>query len=213
MWQDRHWTILLNFQKNMDPINYQISKFGALADTNVLYPSYLRDLLLRLALKDSFRLHWSESILGELRRVLKSPGGLSDENIEYMIGRMNAAFPDALITGEEAIILSGDLPDEDDEHVVLAAVRAHCDVIVTANVKHFPAEILLPLGLEVQHPDEFLSHHLSLERDMTLGTVKEHIKALKKPELTFDQYLECLVNAGLVVFPSLLKEAEGLIVA
>ena len=195
----------------MDPINYQISKFAVFLDTNVLYPSYLRDVILRLALRDTFRVHWSERVLQELRESLLKSARLKDGQVEYVINRMTTAFPDALVTGSELAELGLRLPDQKDVHVLAVALCGRCDLIVTANTKHFPPEVLSPLGIDVQHPDEFLTHHLSLERDQTLETIKEHIKALKNPKLTFDQYLECLVNSGLVIFPSHLKEAEKLI--
>ena len=198
----------------MDPINLRIAKFAAFLDTNVLYASYLRDIILRLAWRDTFRVHWSAHVLCELQGSLKSSAGLTDQQVEYIVQRMTTAFPDALVTEIEGLVANlTKLPDQKDVHVVLSALCGRCDVIVTANTKHFPQEVLEPLGIEAQHPDEFLTHHLSLERDKTLETVKEHLKALKKPDLSFDQYLECLVNTGLVIFPSHLKEAEQLIIS
>jgi hypothetical protein len=34
--------------------------------------------------------------------------------------------------------------------------RGHADVIVTWNEKDFPREVLDPIGIEVQTPDEFV---------------------------------------------------------
>ncbi|QQG38075.1 MAG: PIN domain-containing protein [Candidatus Kaiserbacteria bacterium] len=196
---------------SMDPINFQISKFAVFLDTNVLYPSYLRDIILRLALRDTFRIHWSDHILKELREALLKKAGLTNQQIDYVTERMGIAFPDALIECNGVAVPGLKLPDAKDEHVVIAALCGRCDLIVTANTKHFPSDVLAPFGIEVQHPDQFLTHHLSLERDQTLETIKEHRKALKNPRLSFDDYLKCLINAGLVIFPNHLKEAEKLI--
>jgi hypothetical protein len=46
------------------------------------------------------------------------------------------------------------LPDADDERVVVAAVIAGADVIVTQNLKDFP-RALVPAGIELQAPDKF----------------------------------------------------------
>ncbi len=195
----------------MDPINYRIARYAVFLDTNVLYRSYLRDIVLRLSAKDTFRVHWSDCVLEELREALTKNAGLSSENINYIIEQMSIAFPDALVSGDKGINPKIKLKDKDDIQIVAGAIFGRCDLILTSNIDDFPKEILKPLGIDVQHPDEFLNHHLSLDRDITLETVKEHIKDMKKPPLSFDEYLECLANAGLATFPSALKSAEGLV--
>ncbi len=69
---------------------------------------------------------------------------------------MNDAVRDCLVTGYEDLIASLSLPDPDDRHVLAAAIRADADVIVTYNLKDFPAETLAPFDIEAQHPDDFL---------------------------------------------------------
>jgi len=49
------------------------------------------------------------------------------------------------------------LPDEEDRHVLAAALAAEATVLCTSNIKHFPAEVVAPLGFEVLTPDELLS--------------------------------------------------------
>lgn len=46
--------------------------FVALLDANVLYPVYLRDLLLRLAQAGVYQPRWSAEILGEVARNVKA---------------------------------------------------------------------------------------------------------------------------------------------
>jgi predicted nucleic acid-binding protein len=40
------------------------------------------------------------------------------------------------------------LPDPADRHVLAAAIRGRADVIVTMNLKDFPAGTLAPYGIE-----------------------------------------------------------------
>ena len=54
---------------------------------------------------------------------------------------MDARVRDVLITGFEDLVPSLELPAPGDRHV-LAAIRAEADIIVTANLKDFPAASL-----------------------------------------------------------------------
>lgn len=63
-------------------------------------------------------------------------------NLEGKLGRtrtlMEKAIPDALVTGCEGLAGQLVLPDENDRHVLAAAVRAGAQVIVTTNLRGFP---------------------------------------------------------------------------
>ncbi len=67
---------------------------------------------------------------------------------------MQASFEDACVTDWEGLVAGISLPDPDGRHVVAAALQGRADMVVTANVRGFPIEILDSLSLEVQHPDE-----------------------------------------------------------
>ena len=54
--------------------------------------------------------------------------------------------------GYEHLIEDLHLPEPNDRHVLAAAIRGRADVIVTRNVKDFPAEPLSLFGIEEQHP-------------------------------------------------------------
>lgn len=75
---------------------------------------------------------------------------------------MNAAFPDADVTNYENLIPALNLPDEDDRHVMAAAIRGKANVIVTENSKDFPKDYLIAFDIEVLSADEFLSNGSSL---------------------------------------------------
>lgn len=110
--------------------------FPAILDTCVLYPVYLCDTLLRLAEAEAYRPLWSADVFTELRRNLVERG-VREERVDRRIGEMVRSFPDAMVTGYEA--LTGDMTnDPKDRHVLAAAVRAHAEVIVTFNVTDFP---------------------------------------------------------------------------
>ena len=50
-------------------------------------------------------------------------------------------------------------------HVVAAVLAGGCDVIVTYNVRDFPAEALSPLGLRALQPDDFLMEVAAADSD------------------------------------------------
>ncbi len=46
--------------------------------------------------------------------------------------------------------------DEKDKHVLAATIRSGASVIVTFNLKDFPAEALTPWNVEAYHPQDYL---------------------------------------------------------
>lgn len=142
--------------------------FSALLDTNVLWPSLQRDFLLSLAADGLYRPLWSEAVLDELHEhealKLVSRGAAVDDAVERtdgLIKRMREAFDDAIVTGWESLVGAFGLPDPDDEHVAAAAVLGGAAVIVTENLKDFPAN-RLPQHIEVQTAAEFITNTVSV---------------------------------------------------
>ena len=72
----------------------------------------------------------------------------------------------------ESLIPTITLPDQNDRHVVAAAILGHADAIVTSNLKHFPADALAPYGIEAQHPDDFIMNQLRLNDFRGLAAIK-----------------------------------------
>ena len=142
-----------------------MSHFTVVYDDCVLHPALLRDLLMHLAMSNLFRAKWSDEIHDEwIRNVLRERPDLSRENLQRTRQKMDKIV-DGLVTGYESLIPGLTLRDEDDRHILAAAIRAGADVIVTFNLKDFPAAYLNQFGIEPQHPDEFIFHLISLNPD------------------------------------------------
>ena len=132
------------------------SPYPVVLDACVLYPSLLRDLLIRLGLKGLYQPKWSAHIRDEWQRnLLEDRHDLTLAQVQRTDQLMNMALPDAMVIGYEKLIESIILPAPDDRHVVAAAVRCNAELVVTFNLKDFPAETKSELGPEALHPDEF----------------------------------------------------------
>lgn len=118
---------------------------------------------------------------------------------------MDLHAPDALVTGYEDLIEGLKLPDPNDRHVLAAAIRARSAVIVTMNLKDFPAESLASFGLEAQHPDEFVGHLLDLSTEVVVEAARLHRASLKNPPKSAEEYLEVLHRHELTQTVAVLK--------
>lgn len=131
-----------------------------LSDANVLYSRVLRDYLLYAADQEIIAVAWSAGILAEVTEHLTENLPAFDAAAgKRLVSAMNAAFPFAEVDpGEEDFgALAGlTLPDEDDRHVLAAAVASEATVICTWNTQDFPSRVVDVFGFEVLTPDELL---------------------------------------------------------
>lgn len=111
---------------------------------------------------------------------------------------MNEAFPDANTTNYESLIPSLSMPDEDDRHVLAAAIRSNSDVIITLNVKDFPTELTSEHDIEVQTPDFFISNLIDLNWKAAIRAFQNQVRNLKNPPQSDEQVLETLEKNGLI---------------
>ncbi|HWA03209.1 MAG TPA: PIN domain-containing protein [Rhizomicrobium sp.] len=183
-----------------------MGNFTAFLDASVLYPAPLRDLLLELAVADLYRAKWSDAVHEEwITAILRTRQDLTRARLERTRDLMNAHVRDAVVTDFEQLIEILDLPDRDDRHVLAAAIKGRADLIVTNNLKDFPAEKLARWGIEAQHPDEFLTHQFHLSQPIFLQAVRTVRLRLKNPSKSVDDYLDTLRSQGLL---ATVKEIE-----
>jgi predicted nucleic acid-binding protein len=184
-----------------------VARFTAFYDANVLYPADLRNLLMHLALTGLFRATWSAGVHEEwMSALLRNRPDLSLEKLERTRMLMDQHATDGLVTGYEDLIPGLQLPDPNDRHVLAAAIRGRADVIVTANLRDFPAETLAEFGIDAQHPDEFVLHLLDLAPGIVAEAARNHRESLKNPPKTIDEYLNTLEELGLTQTVSVLRE-------
>ena len=170
-----------------------MATFTAFYDANVLYPAELRNLFMHLALTGLFRAKWSADVHEEwISALLEKRPDLTRDKLER-----TRALMDLHAAGYEDLIPGLQLPDPDDRHVLAAAIRGQADVIVTMNLRDFPADVVGAFGIEAQHPDEFVLHLLDLAPGAVIAAAETHRQSLKNPAKTMSEYLETLERQGL----------------
>lgn len=172
--------------------------FTVIYDACVLYPAPLRDLLIRLATTGLFRAKWTEQILDEcFESILKTRKDLDAEKLARTRELMNKAVRDVLVDNYEDLIEGLELPDPDDRHVLAAAIRCGAQVVVTWNLKDFPAEKLIPYNLEAQDPDEFVLNVIDLRPTTVSRAIEQQAASLTNPRRSTEDVLDVLERNGL----------------
>jgi len=178
------------------------------ADANVLYNSALRDILIELALADIIRLHWSPIVLDELCRALvRTRPDYDQTKALRLVAAMMAALQAALIVPPDETSIIDGVPDPDDAHVLAAAQHGECDVLVTFNVRDFPADVTaqLPSPVTITHPDAFLIQLLTAQAAAVLPILETVRENLTRPPMTIPDYTASLERAGLKQTAELLR--------
>ncbi|MGH7911991.1 MAG: PIN domain-containing protein [Candidatus Dormibacteraceae bacterium] len=173
--------------------------FSALLDACVLYPVGVRDMLLSVADHQVYQPRWSSQILDEMERNVLESGRSTPERLGRMRQAMNMAFPAACVEGYESLIPTM-TNHPDDRHVLAAAVRGDVGVIVTENLRHFPASACAPFDIDVQSADEFLSYALDQDPAAVVEAVRSMAAKRTKPPHTVAEILEQLGRATLPTF-------------
>lgn len=126
----------------------------AMLDACVLYPTVLREVLVGCA--TLYQPLWSERILEEWARATRKLGDGAEDVARGEIALLKIAHPGASVEPRASDLARLHLPDENDIHVLAAAIAGSADVIVTMNAKDFPRQTLAFEGLRRLSPDEFL---------------------------------------------------------
>lgn len=153
---------------------------GVVLDANVLFPIALCDTLVRAALAGLYRPHWTATILDEVERNLVEHDRATARQARYRRGRMEAALPDALVTGYEPLIPVME-NDPKDRHVLAAAVRAGARLIVTENTRDFPARACAPYDIAARRADAFLTDLLDAAPEAMERVIREQAADLLRP--------------------------------
>jgi hypothetical protein len=182
-----------------------LQRFTVVLDACTMYPMLVRDVLLTLAANEFFNPKWSSKIRDEWMRNLSArlqeKAGRTDSHtpVEKIGAAVQAAFPDAEIVAELAEMPILDPVHAKDRHVVMAAIAAHADAIITFNLADFAAPHLQEhLHLEVIHPDDFVMDLITLNEKRAVAAFRELRARKKNPPWDTAELARRLTASGLV---------------
>jgi predicted nucleic acid-binding protein len=181
-------------------------RFVCVLDTNVIYPLWIRDLMLWFAHYDLYTPKWSKHIFKEWFDVMIRKG-IPETEARNRTTIVDEAFPDALVENYELLIPALTLPDEKDNHVLAAAIKTNANLIVTNNLKHFPIEYISSFGLSVKNVDNFLTDIIDLNHETSIKAFRDLVLNKKNPPFDEYQVLDILRKNGLDISVPVLTTA------
>ncbi|GHT37932.1 hypothetical protein FACS189427_11560 [Planctomycetales bacterium] len=182
---------------------------NAVFDACILHSAPLRDILLRLAEEDLLMPFWTEHIHQEwMQNLLRNRPDLKRERVERTYRMLNEKFSDSTVHGYEPLIPKLTLPDENDTHVLAAAIKANVPLIITYNIKDFPQAELAQYALEAVTPDDCVMRIIDKHHTQFMKTVRKHRADLSRPPKTTEEYLATLEKQQLLKTADYLRKQQ-----
>ena len=180
----------------------------AVLDANVLYPQWLRDVMLTLAAMGYYEPRWSGQIIDEMRRnVLANHPSINPRRFDdSTLAALHGAFPGARVEPPDDLIETMDNAT-DDRHVLAAAITAQAHLVVTANVTDFQSPRYVTAGhVAIETPTDFLITVLDTHPDL-VATVLLHLATRRRDVATIADVLDHLArNYALQPFVDLARD-------
>ncbi|MGO1592553.1 MAG: PIN domain-containing protein [Ancrocorticia sp.] len=170
-----------------------------LADANILYGRVTRDFILEAQINGYIQVRWSERIIDEFTRALACHGKKDAGGILRLTEAMNRYFPDANVVPTEASHQAAGLfnmPDEDDRHVVAAALEVHASFICTGNLRDFPNAQLSRFGIEAVSLDTLASLISERYGNIAITKISQNMIADRGAGYTLEELCRQLAAAG-----------------
>jgi predicted nucleic acid-binding protein len=187
-----------------------VAPLVAFLDANVLYPALLRNVVMYFAVARLYRPLWSDAVHAEwMSAVRRDRPDLTEQQIERTRRLMMTHVRDATVTGYEGLIDQLVLPDPNDRHVLAAAIHGGARLIVTSNLRHFPAKSLKPHSISARHPDAFLVDLVGQSQDVATAALREMRLQMKAPPFSVSDLLAALECQKLKKTVAMLRPMAG----
>ncbi|MBT2403447.1 PIN domain-containing protein [Streptomyces sp. ISL-87] len=111
---------------------------------------------------------------------------------------MMCAVRDCLVKDYEPLESVPHLPDDDDCHVLAAAIKARAQLIATNNLKDFPGGTLRAWNVEAVSADDFVPAQTDLDRQRVFAAVQPTADSLRNPPGAAGDVLDHLERDGLL---------------
>jgi hypothetical protein len=105
---------------------------------------------------------------------------------------MTAAFPEANVTGFDALEAPMKLRDDNDRHVLAAAIHSECDLLVTNNVRDFPEDIADEFDILIAGVDDCVHWLVSDHGESLAPIISQQITDMHRPTTTIATFLDRL---------------------
>jgi hypothetical protein len=178
------------------------------ADTNVLFPFSVMDVLLALSEDGVHDVLWTDALLNEWEHVIVREQKRSPESAVSVTAAVRQFFADSEVERAEYEHLINEMPgtDPDDhEHMAAAVARQPC-TILTRNTSDFPSEPLAERGVRVTDPDTYLCE-LADELPEEVGDTIVRLAAEKRrPSKSPHDLLDDLERAGVPRFADRMRD-------
>jgi hypothetical protein len=171
----------------------------AIFDACILYPFHLRNIVVQIAVDRLVDARWTDEIHDEwIRSLVADTPAIPIERLQITRRLMNDALPGAIVTGYQRHIQAVTLPDPDDRHVVAAGIAGGASIILTWNLRDFPAREMKKHGLRRQTPDAFLVDLCDQAPDLTLASLANARRNLSKTRVSASDFVNIVKNQGLI---------------
>jgi len=179
----------------------------AVFDACILYPFHLRNIVVQAAVDRLVDARWTDEIHDEwMAKLAANAPTLPLERLQATRRLMNDALPEANVSGYEDLVPSIHLPDPDDRHVVAAAMSAGASVILTWNLRDFPATALNAYGLRRQTPDAFLADVYDQAPDLAVSSLSNARRNLNRSRVSAPEFIDILSKQKLTQLVTRLKK-------
>jgi hypothetical protein len=182
-----------------------VNRFVAVLDANVLFSFRVKDVLLTFAELGLYRARWTQQILDEWTENLVEQKPELEDRIRSQQLAMENAFPESVVEGYEAIAVGLALPDPNDNHVLAATIRCGAQLIVTENLKDFPANVLAQYDIEARSADDFLSSTFELFPRDSLAALRTVRRGYDNPAMNPSEFIMDLRRVKLVKLAALAR--------
>ena len=166
-------------------------------DANLLYPFQLRNLLVQFGVDGVIAPRWTARIHEEWISNLVAVGRAPLDRLRRTRDLMDRALPYADVQDWEQHMDGLVLPDPDDCHVLAAALAAGAGIILTMNLRDFPAQCLAAHGVQAVHPDGFLCDLYNIDQELLQASAEAAHANLNRSTPSFPDYLDILERQGL----------------